>query len=136
MAPAIDIGRALVVDDDATNRTLAHAYLDALGWCVDECVDGYSTLAYLRQCTPALILLDIRMPGLHGTALAKIIRTTHPAGSVRLVAYTAHATHEEEAYILSTGFDTMLTKPVSFADFQKVVGEARKNEQPSVSAFL
>lgn len=130
MASSRDIGRALVVDDVAPNRILAHAYLDALGWCVDECADGYSALAYLRRCTPALIILDIRMPGLDGSELAKIIRTTHPAGSVRLVAYTAHAITEEVEHIRAAGFDAVLIKPVSFADFQEVIGEARKNEQP------
>lgn len=122
MSLLIERGRALVVDDAELNRILARAYLEALGWRVDECPEGYSALAYLRTCTPEFILLDIRMPGIDGLELATIIRKTCPVGTVRLVAYTAHAIIEEVAHIRTFGFDAVLIKPVSFADFQEVVG--------------
>src|SRR5687767_7769503 len=47
MPPLIERGRALVVDDAELNRILARAYLEALGWRVDECPEGYSALAFL-----------------------------------------------------------------------------------------
>lgn len=122
MAPLIEQGRVLVVDDVEANRILARAYLELLAWTVDESVSALATLDYLRHRTPEYILLDIRMPHIDGIALAAMIRRKCPVGTVKLVAYTAHALDEEVAHIRASGFDDVLIKPVSLADITHIFG--------------
>ena len=132
MTQSIEMGRVLIVDDVELNRILARAYLESLGWVVDECVGGYAALAYMRQRIPEVILLDIRMPGLDGIGVAHVVRQTWPVGTVKLVAYTAHAMVEEVQHIWAAGFDEVMIKPVSLADFERLVGV--RNQGPSQAA--
>ena len=56
----------LVVDDDETNLTLARALLEADGFAVVTAVDAISTFDVLKDVDPALILMDIQLPGMDG----------------------------------------------------------------------
>ena len=62
-------GVVLVVDDEPESRQIARRHLDRLGWEVAEAEDGESALLWLSQnpC-PAMILLDLLMPGMNGFA--------------------------------------------------------------------
>lgn len=122
MPLSIETGLALIVDDVELNRILARAYLESLGWVVDECSGGYAALAYMQQRIPELILMDIRMPGLDGNGVAQVVRQTWPVGTVKLVAYTAHAMLGELQHIRAAGFDEVMIKPVSLADFERIIG--------------
>jgi CheY-like chemotaxis protein len=122
MAPPLEPGRVLVVDDMQPNRLLARAYLEILGWTVDECASALTTLTYLGRCTPDYILLDIRMPDIDGIALAALIRQKCPVGTVKLIAYTALAQAEEVARIRASGFDGVLIKPVSLEEMTGMFG--------------
>jgi two-component system chemotaxis response regulator CheY len=112
----IEKNKILVVDDVEVNRILARAYLEMLGWNVDECDGSHATLEYFEKNTPESVLMDIRMPDMDGVELVKILRKTHPVGTVTMVAYTAHAIHEEVNAIRLAGFDEVLIKPITFKD--------------------
>lgn len=105
---------AWVVDDEEVNRILARAYLERLGWEVQEFNNGQSVLRSLRQSQPSAMLLDVRMPGLSGDDLVRQIRALFPRDAMRLVGYTAHCIQETLQTILDAGFDEVLVKPVSF----------------------
>lgn len=116
MSIPIEKNKILVVDDVEVNRILARAYLEMLGWNVDECDGSLATLEYLKTNTPESILMDIRMPDMDGVELVKILRKTHPIGTIMMVAYTAHAINEEVNAIRLAGFDEVLIKPITFKD--------------------
>jgi CheY-like chemotaxis protein len=118
----VNRGTILIVDDMEVNRLLARAYLEMLGWKVDECNSGFSALNYLRKSTPEYALIDIRMPDIDGFALAKEIRSTHPLGTVKIVAYTAYTQTEAEVYMRDFIFDKILFKPMLFEDVMSVFG--------------
>jgi signal transduction histidine kinase/DNA-binding response OmpR family regulator len=62
-------GTVLVVDDDPESRDLVRRHLDRLGWTIAEAVDGSDALEWLaRNTPPAMILLDLMMPGMDGFA--------------------------------------------------------------------
>ena len=103
-----------VVDDEETNRLLARAYLERLGWQVREFSNGYDVLRGLKLARPCAMLLDVRMPGLSGDDLARQIRAQFSDTPIRLVGYTAHCLEETLQHILEAGFDQVLIKPVSF----------------------
>jgi len=62
-------GIVLVVDDESESREPARCHLDRLGWDVAEAGDGAGALSWLSQNQrPAMILLDLVMPGMNGFA--------------------------------------------------------------------
>lgn len=133
MKHPIEQGRVLIVDDVELNRILARAYLESLGWSVDEAVNGFAALAYLHTRIPEYILLDVRMPGMDGVGVAKTVRQVYPVGTVKIVAYTAHAIPDELMHIRTAGFDEILVKPVSLFDFENVFGISSSHPYQDVS---
>ncbi len=114
--------RALVVDDNPTNRILARALLSKLGWPVDDVDGGGAALARLEHGRYTLILLDVSMPGLSGEETCRAMRDRPDGAGLRIVAYTAHAYDDERARIMAAGFDDILIKPVTMAAMEAVVG--------------
>lgn len=107
--------RVLVVDDELLARRRLLALLDALRPAADpavgECHEAASAsaaLAMLARSTADLLLLDIRMPGLDGLALAQQIRRM--ADPPDVVFVTAHGQHALQAFELEA--TDYLTKPV------------------------
>lgn len=108
-----DPRRALVIDDNLTNRILAVALLGKLGWQADQADDGAAGLAMALAGNYPLLLLDISMPGMSGLETCRALRA-HPRGAgLRIIAYTAHAFPEERDEILAAGFDDIMVKPVT-----------------------
>ncbi len=117
--PPVTEDLALVVDDVEVNRILARAHLELLGWKVEDCDSGQRALALLHRKMPAVMLIDVRMPGLPGDELARRIRRiTGP--SVLLVGYTAHCMPDDVRRIQAAGFDHVLIKPVSFGEMTAI----------------
>lgn len=114
--------RALIVDDNSTNRMLAKAMLSRLGWQIDEAESGEQALVKLATQDYPLILLDISMPGLSGEETCKQMRLT--GKPMRIIAYTAHAFPEEREKFLAGGFDDILVKPINRAQLESVISPA------------
>lgn len=102
--------RALVVDDNLTNRLLATLLLQRMGFSVDSLQDGESALRSATSLTYDVILLDIRLPGLDGYEVAARLRGR--GLRVPLIAATAHAQDEHEEGARQAGMDAFLTKPL------------------------
>lgn len=108
------VKKALVVDDNEINRTLAMRLLAKTGWAVDEAECGEDALRYLAETPVALVLLDISMPKISGPEICRRIRDQGLGGTgVKVVAYTAHAMPDEILGFLEGGFDSVLLKPLS-----------------------
>ena len=121
MIPACTRDLVYVVDDIESNRLLAQAYLERLGWRVRTFENASSVLAAVEGEIPEAMLIDVRMPGFCGDLLATVLRgDTHTAG-VRLVGYTAHALPEEVSTLCDSGFDDVLVKPVLMADIARTL---------------
>jgi CheY-like chemotaxis protein len=83
-------GVVLVVDDEAESRQLAHRHLDRLGWDVAEAEDGAGALSWLSQNPrPAMILLDLLMPGMNGFAFLEEIARHAEWRDIPIVILTA-----------------------------------------------
>ncbi|MBS1190971.1 MAG: Response regulator receiver [Rhodocyclaceae bacterium] len=105
--------RALVVDDSVIARTLAAAMLAKRDFDVTQAEDAQNALRRLQDHCFDLVLLDIGLPGMSGTALCQVLR--HELGMVDLpiIAYTAHGELTSLARMRLAGFDDFLIKPVS-----------------------
>lgn len=114
----------LVVDDVIENRILARAFLEKLGWRVLEAGSGLAALEILNKVAPSHILLDVKMPGFDGMSVARHVRETMGNKVTRIVGYTAHALQDEIQKFHEIGFDSVLIKPVTYADISNEFGTA------------
>jgi len=109
--------RALVVDDNATNRCILREQLTSWGLITHEAADGAAGLALLRVARARgapydVVLLDYQMPDLDGLALASTIRADAALRGVRLVLLSSVTQRAELGAVQGRGLDAHLTKPV------------------------
>ena len=134
--------RALIVDDNATNRKILHHQLSQ--WCMpnEEAASGIEALATLhreaREGRPfRLAILDMQMAGMDGWMLAKAIKADPILAETRLVMMTSLDRQEDAAAMLAAGLDAYLTKPVKhaqlFESLTKVIGSHPQRHSPAAS---
>lgn len=108
--PVTFAGKILIVDDDELILELCSAIFKKHG-IVHTCFSSPEKLLNEKwQSDVRLIFIDIRLPGMSGIELCKILRNT-VAANVKIIALTAQAFPEERAAILKDGFDGLLLKP-------------------------
>ena len=112
-APALAGLRALVADDNATNRLILKAMLAGFGMQTTIVSDGQEAVDAWRPGNFDVVLLDISMPGMDGlTALGHLRAAMTAETAVPVLAITANAmTHQVQEY-LAAGFDGHVGKPV------------------------
>ena len=106
----VDLGgkRALIVDDNATNRRILSAQLSRWAVKVRDVESAQAALALLKGGEEFdVVLLDLFMPGMDGVALAKAIRDARPKDGPKLVLVSSAAMREHGASV-----DALLPKPV------------------------
>ena len=95
-------GTVLAIDDDPESRQLVARHLDKLGWAVAEATDGGDALAWLsRNPPPALILLDLMMPGMDGFAFLDAIAEREEWRKIPIVILTAKQLDAAERELLA-----------------------------------
>lgn len=100
-----------VVEDNPDNRLLVRALLEDL-YEIHEYESGPEALIGLRTSPPALVLLDISLPGMDGTAVLAEIRKDPSLQKLPVIALTAHAMAGDREKYLGLGFDDYVTKPI------------------------
>jgi CheY-like chemotaxis protein len=108
----------LVVDDNAEAAEVLTVGLELLGAEVRSVLDGQSALALLAQWQPDVAILDLTMPGMSGTELARQIRTRF-GQSLTLIALTGHGSPDDHARTREAGFDLHWVKPVSLDEIER-----------------
>jgi CheY-like chemotaxis protein len=105
--------KVLVVDDNPVSRELIREVLDSPDLQVLEAADGSEALKRIAEALPDLVLLDLRMPGQSGFEVLRQLRKDPRYDSVRVLAFTAFAMHEERQKALAAGFNGYITKPIN-----------------------
>jgi signal transduction histidine kinase/CheY-like chemotaxis protein len=103
--------RALVVDDNATNRDVAQAVLVEAGFSVGSANDARAALEAMRAEPHDVILMDIRMPGMGGEEAIRLIRDDPELAKARVIAMTASVEAGLVERLVSLGFDATMSKP-------------------------
>jgi two-component system response regulator ResD len=114
----------LVVDDDDMIRRLVRAVLEADEFDVVEARDGETALRLASQTRPAVVVLDVMMPGLDGVEVCR--RLDHER--VKVVVLTARDDPGLEKECRDAGADAFLTKPFSSVDLLDLVAELVSTE--------
>ena len=115
----------LVIDDDTAFRETAEALLAQFGYAVTTAESGDAALRAIERELPAIILLDVFMPGMDGFAFLKILRAR--AIHVPVVVTSGAVPHGDPDPLLSTatalGAAGALRKPFRIQELQRLIAE-------------
>jgi len=108
--------RILAVDDDPTMLLVTQTLLEARGHEVTTLDDSLRFWDELRRVEPALLLLDIDMPGASGIELCRVLRNDPRWAAVPIVVMTARRDSDIVQEVFAAGADDLLVKPVVGSD--------------------
>ena len=100
----------LIVEDDAKIADMLANYLHMHGFATELCGDGHDAVARVRQQAPALVVLDLMLPGLDGLAVCTAVRRV---STVPIIMVTARVDEIDRLLGLDTGADDYVCKPFS-----------------------
>ena len=112
-----DARKILVVEDNPQNFELVEFLLEDAGFSVRHAVDAAEMRRELAAGLPAMILMDIQLPGVDGMTLVGEVRALPDAGKLPIVALTAHAMRGDRERFIAAGFDGYISKPVAVDSF-------------------
>ena len=121
----------LVVDDDPNALDIVKTYLEAKGYVVATAKDGNEALALLEKVHPALVLLDVMMPGMDGWEVARVIKNHPNFGRTRVVMLTARSDFADKHEGLRAGADDYIVKPIQLRELGERVERNLKAREKS-----
>jgi two-component system, sensor histidine kinase and response regulator len=116
--------RALIVDDNATNRRILRQQLSSWGMENAEAEDGLEALEAFSEADYAAVLMDVQMPGMDGYEATREIRRREEArgaGHVTIIAMTANAMAGDRERAIAAGMDDYVRKPVKEEELDAVL---------------
>ena len=114
----------LIVEDQPLNRKLVRDVLQASGYRTLESETAEEGLQLARTHLPALVLMDIQLPGMNGIEALKALRADSLTRRIPVIAVTASAMQQNRQEILAAGFDGYQPKPIDVKMFLEAVREA------------
>ena len=113
----------LIVEDNEKNRRLVRDVLQFKGYQTIETETGEEGVELARTRHPALVLMDIQLPGIDGITALRQLREDPATRSIRVIAVTASAMTQDRQTILAAGFDGYQSKPINVKAFLEAVQE-------------
>jgi CheY-like chemotaxis protein len=113
--------RILIVDDNPTNLKLVAYLMKARGYEVATAADADAALADIRDTPPALILMDLQLPGIDGLELTRRLKADPSTRDIIIVAVTAYAMKGDQDRAYAAGCDGYVTKPIDTRSLPDVI---------------
>ena len=128
------VERILVVDDTPDNLFLIETVLQAEGYQVEVADNGQDALSMIEAEPPALLLLDVMMPGMHGYEVVRRIRqnSNFPFIPIILITGCEQLDTSEQFDVAVEGF---ICKPIDFDELLKHVSTILAMKDSSTNAF-
>jgi two-component system, cell cycle response regulator DivK len=104
--------RVLIVEDNEKNMKLVRVVLQATGYSPLEATTGEEAVELALSQAPALVLMDVQLPGIDGVEALERMRQNERTASIPVLALTAQAMSGDRERFLEAGFDGYLAKPV------------------------
>ena len=116
--------RILLVDDDPGLRTLLRTTFEIADVAVDEAENADAARRKMSRRRPDVIVLDVRMPGMHGDELCRQLKADPRTASIPIILLTGSEKHEIDAPA-----DAIVRKPFSPLELLGVVERLHRGEQ-------
>ena len=115
--------RVLIVEDNEKNMKLVRDVLQATGYSTLEATTGEEAIELALSQAPALVLMDVQLPGIDGVGALERLRQNERTASIPVLALTAQAMSGDRERFLEAGFDGYLAKPVDVGALIEAVRE-------------
>lgn len=119
-APALE-HPILVVEDDIDNARSLALLLGCMGHKVEYAINGIAGLHLAQQIRPRVVILDLKLPDIHGADMARQIRRHPDLKNVRIIAITGSNFQNDHDRARAAGCDEVLTKPVAPELFDQLI---------------
>ena len=113
----------LIVDDNPINLKLLKVLMTVEGYEVRTATDAEEALNVLNSFTPALILMDIQLPGIDGLELTRKLKADPAYRDTIILAVTAYAMKGDDAKAIAAGCDGYITKPIDTQTLPKLIAD-------------
>ena len=107
--------KILLIEDNEMNRDMLSRRLQKQGYEIVLAVDGEEGLAKAQTEAPALILMDMSLPGIDGWEATRRLKAAPQTQTIPVIALTAHAMSDDREKALAAGCDDFDTKPVDIS---------------------
>ena len=118
----------LMIEDNEQNRYLATFLLEKHGYAVVSAADGLKGIELAETLLPAMILLDIQLPGMDGYAVARTLRKNPALRHIPIVAVTSYAMEGDREKTIAAGCTGYIEKPI---DPDTFVTEIERHMKPA-----
>ncbi len=103
----------LIVEDNPKNLKLVRDTLQVTGYQTLEAETGEEGVRLAREQHPALILMDIQLPGMNGIEALGLLRADATTRTIPVIAVTASVMAQDRQRVMAAGFDGFQGKPIS-----------------------
>ena len=114
----------LIVEDNEKNMKLVRDVLRVKGYETLEAVTGEDGIRLAKEHLPALVLMDIQLPGISGIEALKQLRADPATAAIPVIAVTASVMVSDRRNITDAGFDGYVGKPLNLKEFLAAVASA------------
>lgn len=111
----------LIIEDNPANMKLSTLLLMAAGHSVLCATDAEAGMALARTRHPALILMDIQLPGIDGLVATSILKDDPRTAGIPIIALTAMAMKADQERSHSAGCDAYIAKPLRYRELYDAV---------------
>lgn len=113
----------LIVEDNLKNLKLIRDVLQFHGYTTVEAETGEAGLELAREQQPALILMDVQLPGMDGREAMQRLKADERTRQTPVVALTAFAMKGDRERLLAEGFDGYIAKPINIKEIPTQVAQ-------------
>lgn len=119
----------LIVEDNEKNRRMLRDILQVNGYRTVESETAEEGIEIARQDQPALVLMDIQLPGINGIDAREQLRQDPQTRHIPVVAVTASVMQHDKSRIEKAGFDAFHYKPIRIKEILATVAELVARQQ-------
>ena len=124
----------MIVEDNDKNLKLARDILQVKGYRTIEAESAEAGLPLIAAQKPALVLMDIHLPGMNGIEALKKLRASQETSGIPVLAFTASVMPQDRKEIMNAGFDGFVSKPINLKEFVAAIAKALGNDQAGGAA--
>jgi two-component system cell cycle response regulator len=126
--------KILIIEDDPLSLRLASGVLQAGGHVVMLAISADQAINSMKAVRPDVILLDLRLPGIKGLAIAQQCREEAATRDISIIAVTAYSQEYGKGRALKAGCDAYIVKPINTRTLLQQVEEVVAGREKTFSA--